>query len=134
MSVKIHYKVNGKNVMRRASFGEEKALAIEMWEFVRHMMVNEDNVFDAEHWKKAFTSIKYECGVEIEWTDRCFLCDKCHYCYDCPLYDLGDERSCICDSENDTPYGVVIRYYEHDIGEIDKAINTIIDAIRRLKE
>lgn len=129
MSVKI----NGKTV----TLDEEKALAIEMWEFVRHMMTHEDNVFDAEHWKSAFLQIKYNCGVDINWMDRCFLCDRCYDCYDCPLYDLGDDRSCSYEPdyvENDTPYGVVMNYSDHDIGEIDHAIDTIIEAIKRIEE
>ena len=137
MSVKLYYKVNGKDVMRRASFDEEKALAVEMWEFVRYMMIVEDNVYDAEHWKRAFLDYKRECGVDIEWLDRCFLCDKCADCYACPLYDLGQDRPCgaeTCDDEYDTPYGVVQNYSEHDIGEIDEAIDTIISAVKSLEE
>jgi len=93
-------------------------------------MVCEDNVFDAEHWKKAFLDIKHECGVDIEWLDRCFLCDQCADCYSCPLYDLADERGC---SSNGVPYDVVMNYEDHDIGEIDKAIDTIIRAVRSLE-
>ena len=136
MSVKLHYKLDGKNFTRLATFDEEKVLAIEMWEFVRHMMVVEDNAHNAEHWKKAFIDIKYECGVDIEWLDRCFLCDHCADCYECPLYDLGGEKPCGFDSdcaENATPYEVVQNYEEHDIGEIDKAIDTIIHAVRSLE-
>lgn len=111
---------------RRATMEEERQLAIEMWEFVRVCQTDIYSRWDSESLKKAFCRMKRRCGIDINWISCCFLCHHTISCLDCPLYKIGNGKTC-CDDES--YFDITMHPENYTPCQIDSAINRIIEAI-----
>ena len=111
---------------RTATMKEEKQLAIEMWEFVRVCQTDLCTGYDSASLKAKFIKMKRKCGIDIKWTEHCFLCNYCAECLDCPLYNDDNDSMCAEDGE---PYEITTNPDDYQDYEIDEAIDKIIHAI-----
>lgn len=111
---------------RRATMEEEQQLAVEMWEFVRVCQTDLCTGYDSASLKAKFVKMKRKCGIDIDWSEDCFLCNYTCSCLDCPLYDKENNKMC---AQDKSAYDITMYPDDYQYYEIDEAIDKIINAI-----